>query len=262
MPEAVRPCLEIDNISVVFGGLRAVSDLSFNVDCGQIVGLIGPNGAGKTTVFNAILGVFPPAMARFGWTASASTGCQTHQITRLGLGRTFQNIRLFKTMSVPTTSRWRCSGTFPTRCSRACCDCRAAARRNARSPAAPTRCWSCSSCAMWPARKPAITALRAAEVPRNRPSLCQLDPLSVARRAGGGAERQRDARADAQDPPGRGRDGRRRAADRARHAPRDEPLRAHRSDRLRRKISEGSAEHVRNDPRVIEAYLGTQEAEL
>ncbi|MDQ3023520.1 MAG: ABC transporter ATP-binding protein [bacterium] len=92
--------LEIDHISVVFGGLRAVSDLSLLVEPGRIIGLIGPNGAGKTTVFNAILGVFPPTSGEVRLDGQRIDRLQTHEIARLGLGRTFQNIRLFKTMSV------------------------------------------------------------------------------------------------------------------------------------------------------------------
>jgi branched-chain amino acid transport system ATP-binding protein len=92
--------LEVDHISVVFGGLKAVRDLSFSVEPGRIVGLIGPNGAGKTTVFNAILGVFPPTAGEVRLDGKRIDRLETHQITRLGVGRTFQNIRLFKTMSV------------------------------------------------------------------------------------------------------------------------------------------------------------------
>ena len=92
--------LEIDHISVVFGGLRAVSDLSFAVEPGRIIGLIGPNGAGKTTVFNAILGVFPPTSGEVRLDGRRIDRLATHEISRLGVSRTFQNIRLFKTMSV------------------------------------------------------------------------------------------------------------------------------------------------------------------
>lgn len=92
--------LEIDNISVVFGGLTAVKELSFSVPPGKIVGLIGPNGAGKSTVFNAILGVFPPTSGEVRLNGKRIDQLATHEISRLGLGRTFQNIRLFKSMSV------------------------------------------------------------------------------------------------------------------------------------------------------------------
>lgn len=92
--------LEVDNVSVVFGGLTAVKDLSFTVAPGQIVGLIGPNGAGKTTVFNAILAVYPPTSGEVRLEGQRIDLKSTHDITRLGIGRTFQNIRLFKNMTV------------------------------------------------------------------------------------------------------------------------------------------------------------------
>lgn len=92
--------LEVDNISVVFGGLTAVKELSFTVAPGQIVGLIGPNGAGKTTVFNAILAVYPPTLGEVRLAGRRVDHLATHEITRLGIGRTFQNIRLFKNMTV------------------------------------------------------------------------------------------------------------------------------------------------------------------
>ncbi|MEZ5339070.1 MAG: ABC transporter ATP-binding protein [bacterium] len=92
--------LEVDNVSVVFGGLKAVNELSFHVNPGQIVGLIGPNGAGKTTVFNAILAVFPPTSGEVRLNGEAISHLPTHRISRLGIARTFQNIRLFSSMSV------------------------------------------------------------------------------------------------------------------------------------------------------------------
>jgi branched-chain amino acid transport system ATP-binding protein len=92
--------LDVDNVSVVFGGLTAVKELSFSVEPGRIVGLIGPNGAGKTTVFNAILGVYPPTSGQVRLNGLRIDSLSTHRIARLGLGRTFQNIRLFRNMSV------------------------------------------------------------------------------------------------------------------------------------------------------------------
>jgi branched-chain amino acid transport system ATP-binding protein len=92
--------LEVDNVSVVFGGLAAVNGLSFTVAPRQIVGLIGPNGAGKTTVFNAVLGVYPPTSGAVRLDGREIHRLPTHAIARLGVGRTFQNLRLFKAMSV------------------------------------------------------------------------------------------------------------------------------------------------------------------
>ena len=92
--------LKISDISVSFGGLKAVRGLSLDVDSGQIIGLIGPNGAGKTTVFNAVTGVYPPETGDVYVGTTRTTRMPTHAITKLGVGRTFQNIRLFKNMTV------------------------------------------------------------------------------------------------------------------------------------------------------------------
>jgi len=92
--------LRIEQVSVSFGGLAAVKDLSLEVKPGEIIGLIGPNGAGKTTVFNAVTGVYPPESGDVYLGETKTTRLSTHVITALGIGRTFQNIRLFKSMSV------------------------------------------------------------------------------------------------------------------------------------------------------------------
>ena len=92
--------LRLDNISVSFGGLKAVRDLSLEVSPGAIIGLIGPNGAGKTTVFNAVTGVYRPQCGDVFLGETNVTRMCTHAITELGVGRTFQNIRLFKNMTV------------------------------------------------------------------------------------------------------------------------------------------------------------------
>jgi branched-chain amino acid transport system ATP-binding protein len=83
-----------------FGGLKAVTDLNLVVNEGQVVGLIGPNGAGKTTVFNMITGVYAPTRGKILFNEKDITGLGPSKITSLGIARTFQNIRLFDTMTV------------------------------------------------------------------------------------------------------------------------------------------------------------------
>lgn len=92
--------LSLDRVAKAFGGVRAVDDLSLHVAPQAIHGLIGPNGAGKTTVFNLITGVFPPSRGRVLLDGRDITHLAPHQIARHGVARTFQNIRLFKSMTV------------------------------------------------------------------------------------------------------------------------------------------------------------------
>jgi branched-chain amino acid transport system ATP-binding protein len=94
------PLLEIENLSVQFGGLSALSHFNFTLDLGQLVGLIGPNGAGKTTAFNAATGVYPPAGGEVRLQGRSIASLPTHHINRLGIARTFQNIRLFPGLTV------------------------------------------------------------------------------------------------------------------------------------------------------------------
>lgn len=95
-----RPLLVIDDLGIDFGGLRALSDVSFTVHTNEIVGLIGPNGAGKTTVFNLLTSVYKPTTGTISLDGVALIGKKTFQITRAGIARTFQNIRLFKDETV------------------------------------------------------------------------------------------------------------------------------------------------------------------
>lgn len=99
-PAGPETLLELDSVGISFGGLRAVDNLSFRVERGQIVGLIGPNGAGKTTVFNLITGVYKPTDGQIRWRGEEATGLPPHRIARLGIRRTFQTIRLFADTSV------------------------------------------------------------------------------------------------------------------------------------------------------------------
>lgn len=92
--------LTTDHISMEFGGLRAVSDLHMQVYPREIIGLIGPNGAGKTTVFNMITGVYRPVEGQIYFDDTNITGLSPDKITKLGIARTFQNIRLFNSMTV------------------------------------------------------------------------------------------------------------------------------------------------------------------
>jgi branched-chain amino acid transport system ATP-binding protein len=92
--------LETKNLTLQFGGLKAVDDLSFCLRKGQLAGLIGPNGAGKTTCFNMLTGVYQPTFGELFLNGQSLKGLKPHQISRRGVARTFQNIRLFKDLSV------------------------------------------------------------------------------------------------------------------------------------------------------------------
>jgi branched-chain amino acid transport system ATP-binding protein len=101
----VSALLELKGLGIQFGGLKAVDGLDLSIAPGELIGLIGPNGAGKTTVFNMITGVFPPTSGQALFAGRSLAGLKTHQINRLGIGRTFQNIRLFDSLSVAENIR-------------------------------------------------------------------------------------------------------------------------------------------------------------
>ena len=92
--------LDLQGVSMAFGGLKVVDDLDLHVDEGEIVSVIGPNGAGKTTLFNLITGVYQPTGGDIVFDGKSITGLEPHQITRRGIARTFQTLRLFLNMSV------------------------------------------------------------------------------------------------------------------------------------------------------------------
>jgi branched-chain amino acid transport system ATP-binding protein len=94
------PVLEISRLTKEFGGLKAIDDFSITVEDGQVHGLIGPNGAGKTTIFNNITGIYSPTKGSIHFLGQDITGKKQFDIARRGLGRTFQNIRLFGNLSV------------------------------------------------------------------------------------------------------------------------------------------------------------------
>ena len=92
--------LDLDRVSLSFGGLRALSELEIHIEDRQIVSVIGPNGAGKTTVFNVITGIYAPTEGDVRFGGQSLIGRSPHRITRLGIARTFQSLRLFLNMSV------------------------------------------------------------------------------------------------------------------------------------------------------------------
>ena len=95
-----RPALECIHLGIEFGGLKAVDDFSLTIGKTEIAGLIGPNGAGKTTVFNLLTNVYQPTRGSILIDGMPTAGKKTYQVNRMGVARTFQNIRLFKELSV------------------------------------------------------------------------------------------------------------------------------------------------------------------
>ncbi len=96
----MRELLKTENVSMVFGGLKAVSDFNIRLGAGELVGLIGPNGAGKTTAFNMLTGVYQPTTGSITFDGKSILGKKPYQVTKAGIARTFQNIRLFSELTV------------------------------------------------------------------------------------------------------------------------------------------------------------------
>lgn len=94
------PLLELEKVTIKFGGLTAVSELNLSVGAGELVGLIGPNGAGKTTAFNMITGVYQPTSGSIRFAGKNTRGIKPNRLAGDGIARTFQNIRLFASLSV------------------------------------------------------------------------------------------------------------------------------------------------------------------
>ena len=97
---ATRPILSVSGLTKFFGGLCAVKDFGLELPRGALWGLIGPNGAGKTTVFNLVTGLYPASSGEVTFEDDRISGLVAHEITRLGIARTFQNIRLFSNLTV------------------------------------------------------------------------------------------------------------------------------------------------------------------
>ena len=91
--------LELKNVTIKFGGVTALNEVNFHVNKGEICALIGPNGAGKTTVFNVVTGVYPITSGEMMFKGKSLSGLKRHQVTKAGLARTFQNVRLFGDMT-------------------------------------------------------------------------------------------------------------------------------------------------------------------
>lgn len=98
--EQNAPLLEVKNLSINFGGLKAVDNVGFHVNKGEIISIIGPNGAGKTTVFNMLTGIYVPTEGTIKFAGNEIQGKTPQEIVKSGMARTFQNIRLFKDMKV------------------------------------------------------------------------------------------------------------------------------------------------------------------
>ena len=94
------PLLEARGVTIRFGGLTAVADFNLAMESPELVGLIGPNGAGKTTIFNMMTGVYAPTEGEIAFDGHSIAGCKPYEITARGVARTFQNIRLFKDLTV------------------------------------------------------------------------------------------------------------------------------------------------------------------
>jgi ABC-type branched-subunit amino acid transport system ATPase component len=115
-PDTRPVVLEVQHLTKLFGGLRAVGNFDIIIRQGELVGLIGPNGAGKTTVFNMITGVYEPTLGTITFAGKSVIGHRPYRITSRGIARTFQNIRLFGSLSVFDNVRVACNlhrGTHP-----------------------------------------------------------------------------------------------------------------------------------------------------
>ena len=96
----MRTLLQVEQLGITFGGLKAVQNVDLYINQGELIGLIGPNGAGKTTIFNMFTGVYTPTEGVIMFDGQKINGLNPYKVTRKGISRTFQNIRLFGSLTV------------------------------------------------------------------------------------------------------------------------------------------------------------------
>ena len=140
--------LEVTSLGISFGGLRAVDELSMKIEKGGLVGLIGPNGAGKTTAFNMLTGVYRPTDGGIRLDGQNLIGKKPHEICKLGVARTFQNIRLFSQLSVLDNVKTGLHNQITYRSQRACSTSAPTAKRRSRWTKKHS---SCCACSIWTA---------------------------------------------------------------------------------------------------------------
>ena len=140
---------ELKGVTKSFGGLTVVDGLSLAVEEGEIVSLIGPNGAGKTTVFNLVTGIYAPDEGEIRFDGADIAGLAPHAITKRGIARTFQTLRLFLNMSVKENVMAAAYGHTKAPCSSRCCGSRAPAGRSGRSHTWPRRSSPSSASGSW-----------------------------------------------------------------------------------------------------------------
>ena len=146
--------LDIHGLTKLFGGLRAVSDFDMDIPVGGLYGLIGPNGAGKTTVFNMITGIYVPTEGAISFNDADVVGMAPRDITRLGVARTFQNIRLFQNLTVLDNVRIAYHTHAGYNLLEAVTGWAGLARKNGRSPRRRRISWPCSACKIVRSRSP------------------------------------------------------------------------------------------------------------
>ena len=183
------PSVELDGVSVSFGGLQALKDVSFQVSNGEIVGLIGPNGAGKTTVFNVVCGFVRPTSGHVRFPAAGRSNLRPSQLARAGVSRTLQGVGLLPALSVLENvmagGQIRPYGGFFTSLS----PCPGGPRRPRAARATPSRCSSGWASRRSRARCPSRDPLRRVEEGRGRARAHVRADAPAARRAGVRARR-------------------------------------------------------------------------
>jgi ABC-type branched-subunit amino acid transport system ATPase component len=156
--------LQLNQATIKFGGLTAVNAVDFTVNDGELVGLIGPNGAGKTTVFNLMTGVYQPTSGSVHFDGQPLAGLRVNEIVERGIARTFQNIRLFGSLSVFDNVRVACNLHRETAAIHSLIRLGAFQRDKPPSPSAPRNCStsSTSAASATPPRRASPTANSAA----------------------------------------------------------------------------------------------------